>query len=44
MKELKTQLYESIAKYGLKDFKTIELSQKLDLLIVKEMRRWTKKQ
>lgn len=44
MKELKTQLYEAIANYGLNNIKTIELSQKLDILIVEEMKRWRKKQ
>lgn len=44
MKELKTQLYQSIAKHGLNNVKTVELSQKLDLVIVEEMKKWQKKQ
>ena len=42
MEELKEQLYKelylSIANYGLTDKRTVELSQKLDLVVVREMK------
>ncbi|WP_243117947.1 aspartyl-phosphate phosphatase Spo0E family protein [Hathewaya histolytica] len=36
MNKLRKQLYKSIEQYGLTDSRTIQLSQKLDIYVVKE--------
>ncbi|ENK0839162.1 aspartyl-phosphate phosphatase Spo0E family protein [Clostridium sp. FAM 1755] len=37
MEELRQKLYKFIEQYGLTDTRTIEVSQKLDKLIIKNM-------